>query len=139
MRRNSSAGRMAILALLLLLPCAATRADTIVLKNGRRIAASNVREEGDKVKYETSAGELALPKSIVDHIERGGAATAMEPPAWGANLPATPSATFDGAAAGEIERGALRRAASRQERRAGTSCRGRVRNVPGRSGARADG
>ncbi len=98
---------MAILALLLLLPCAATRADTIVLKNGRRIAASNVREEGDKVKYETSAGELALPKSIVDHIERGGAATAMEPPAWGANLPATPSATFDGAAAGEIERGAV--------------------------------
>ena len=98
---------MAILALLLLLPCAATRADTIVLKNGRRIAASNVREEGDKVKYETSAGELALPKSIVDHIERGGAAAAMEPQAWGANLPATPSATLDGAAGGEIERGAV--------------------------------
>ena len=46
------------------------RADTIVLKNGRRIVANNVREEGDKVKYETSAGELSLPKSIVDHIEK---------------------------------------------------------------------
>src|SRR5690242_11098367 len=57
-------------ALLLLSECAA--ADTIVLKNGRRIAALTAVEEGDKVKYLTSAGELSLPKSIVDHIEKGG-------------------------------------------------------------------
>jgi tetratricopeptide (TPR) repeat protein len=48
-----------------------TRADTIVLKNGRRIAALSVSVEGDKVRYLTAAGELALPKSIVDHIETG--------------------------------------------------------------------
>jgi tetratricopeptide (TPR) repeat protein len=48
-------------------------ADTIVLKNGRRITALSAFEEGDKVKYLTSAGELSLPKSIVDHIEKGGA------------------------------------------------------------------
>jgi tetratricopeptide (TPR) repeat protein len=47
-------------------------ADTIVLKNGRRIIALSAVEEGDKVKYLTSAGELSLPKSIVDHIEKGG-------------------------------------------------------------------
>ncbi|HVH72203.1 MAG TPA: hypothetical protein VNB49_13975, partial [Candidatus Dormibacteraeota bacterium] len=47
-------------------------ADTIVLKNGRHIAALSAVEEGDKVKYTTSAGELSLPKSIVDHIEKGG-------------------------------------------------------------------
>src|ERR1700687_475622 len=47
-------------------------AHTIVLKNGRRIIAMSVVEEGDKVKYLTSAGELSLPKSIVDHIEKGG-------------------------------------------------------------------
>ena len=47
-------------------------ADTIVLKNGRRITALSAVEEGDKVKYTTSAGELSLPKSIVDHIEKGG-------------------------------------------------------------------
>src|SRR5713101_3602525 len=47
------------------------RADTIVLKNGRRIFASNVIEENGKVSYETSAGRLSLPKSIVDHVERG--------------------------------------------------------------------
>src|SRR2546426_1677724 len=46
-------------------------ADTIVLKNGRRIMALSAVEEGDKVKYLTSAGELSLPKSIVDHIEKG--------------------------------------------------------------------
>jgi tetratricopeptide (TPR) repeat protein len=48
------------------------RADKIVLKNGRKIIAYNVVEDGDKVRYETSAGQLALPKSIVDHIEKGG-------------------------------------------------------------------
>ena len=52
---------------------AGTRADTIVLKNGRRILAFNVVEVGEKIRYETSAGELSLPKSIVDHIEKGGA------------------------------------------------------------------
>jgi len=46
-------------------------ADTIVLKNGRRIIALSAFEEGEKVKYLTSAGELSLPESIVDHIERG--------------------------------------------------------------------
>jgi len=48
-------------------------------------------EVGEKIKYETSAGELSLPKSIVDHIEKvvrcqlagGGAANA-------ANLAITP-------------------------------------------------
>src|ERR1700676_1572418 len=51
-----------------------TRADTIVLKNGRRINAQSVVVEGEKVRYVTSAGELALPKSMVDHIEKGGLA-----------------------------------------------------------------
>jgi tetratricopeptide (TPR) repeat protein len=46
-------------------------ADTIVLKNGRRIVALTVVEEQDKVRYQTLAGELTLPKSIIDHIEKG--------------------------------------------------------------------
>jgi tetratricopeptide (TPR) repeat protein len=44
--------------------------DTIVLKNGRRITATGVVDEGGRVRYQTTAGELTLPKSIVDHIER---------------------------------------------------------------------
>lgn len=51
-------------------------ADTIILKNGRRITAFQVVEEKDKVAYETSAGRLSLPKSIVDHIEHDGAVPA---------------------------------------------------------------
>ncbi len=84
-------------------------ADTIVLKNGRRIIASNVREEGDKVKYETPAGELSLPKSIVDHIEKGGAV----PMGGGdggdaaANLAITPPAMGAMIGGSEIESGAV--------------------------------
>src|SRR5258708_16044859 len=57
------------------------RADKIVLKNGRKIIASNVVEDGDKIRCETSAGQLALPKSIVDHIEKGGLVPMMGSPA----------------------------------------------------------
>ena len=64
-----------------LLCAGAARADKIVLKNGRKIIASNVVEDGDKVRYETSAGQMALPKSIVDHIEKGGLMPMMDSPA----------------------------------------------------------
>ncbi len=47
-------------------------ADTIVLKNGRRIVAAKVTEENGHVRYETPAGWLSLPKSIVERIERDG-------------------------------------------------------------------
>src|ERR1700693_903557 len=84
------------------------QADTIVLKNGRRIVAFNVREEGGKVKYETSAGELSLPKSIVDHIEKNGAVPMANSPAEAAaNLAITPP-TMEATSGGtEIESGAV--------------------------------
>jgi tetratricopeptide (TPR) repeat protein len=47
-----------------------TAADTIVLKNGRRIVAESITEEGDRVTYQTPAGQMSLPKSIVAKIER---------------------------------------------------------------------
>ena len=84
------------------------RADKIVLKNGRKIVASNVVEDGDKVRYETSAGQLVLPKSIVDHIERGGFPTPMGSAAAAAaslNLePPEPAAT---AVDSEIDKNAV--------------------------------
>src|SRR5579859_184346 len=87
---------LAMLGCVLLLAGAA-RADKIVLKNGRKIIAYNVVEDGDKIRYETSAGQLALPKSIVDHIERGGLMPMMgSPAAAAANLnlePPEPAAT----------------------------------------------
>lgn len=46
--------------------------DTIVLRNGKRISALTVTQDGNKISYETTSGTLTLPSSIVDHIERGG-------------------------------------------------------------------
>jgi len=56
-----SGARLFLAGTALLFVSAHAVADTIVLKNGRRIAAINAVEEGDKVRYMTSAGELSLP------------------------------------------------------------------------------
>ena len=44
--------------------------DTIILKNGRRIVANEVREEGSRVSYETEDGTYSFPRSLVEHIEK---------------------------------------------------------------------
>src|SRR5580704_4193004 len=84
-------------------------ADTIVLKNGHRISASNVVEVGDKIRYETSVGELSLPKSIVDHIEKGGGGGRGASAADNAsNMAITPPAMeAAGGNGGEIERAVI--------------------------------
>jgi tetratricopeptide (TPR) repeat protein len=48
-------------------------ADTIYLKNGRTIFADKVTENGPRVYYEVGDDAYAIPKSLVDHIETGGA------------------------------------------------------------------
>ena len=82
-------------------------ADTIVLKNGRRIVALSVREEGDKITYETAAGQLSLPKSIVDHIERGNAASPSTAAGAAANLAIAPPAMEAPRGAAEAETGTI--------------------------------
>src|SRR6267142_7031629 len=98
---------MAFVALLFLSARAA--ADTIVLKNGRRILALSAYEDGDKVRYLTSAGELSLPKSIVDHIEKGGAVPMAGAPGAAANLAIAPPVLQPGEISGgeEVERAAV--------------------------------
>src|ERR1700727_717685 len=49
----------------------AARADTIILKNGRRITVNVAKETADRVTGETDAGEISLPKSMVERIEHG--------------------------------------------------------------------
>ncbi|HET9804233.1 MAG TPA: tetratricopeptide repeat protein, partial [Candidatus Acidoferrum sp.] len=78
MRRTNFLARLAACAILFIAIPALVRADTIVLKNGRKIIALSVSVEGDKVRYETPSGSLTLPKSIVDHIETGGSPMASE-------------------------------------------------------------
>src|SRR5260370_25776812 len=80
MQRCSWTKIVCVVAVLLLVATQA-RADKIVLKNGRKILAYNVVEVGDKIQYETSAGALTIPKSIVDHIEKGGLRPILESPA----------------------------------------------------------
>ncbi len=58
------------LGLVFLLAASCAAGDTIVLKNGRRIVAEAVTEDGDHVVYQTPAGETSLPKSIVERVER---------------------------------------------------------------------
>ena len=96
-----------MLACVLMLAGAA-RADKIVLKNGRKIIASNVVEDGDKIRYETSAGQLALPKSIVDHIEKGGLVPMMgSPAAAAASLDLEPAETAATVGESEIDKSAV--------------------------------
>jgi tetratricopeptide (TPR) repeat protein len=98
---------LAALGCVLLFACVA-RADKIVLKNGRKIIAYNVVEDGDKVRYETSAGQLALPKSIVDHIEKGGLVPMIgSPAAAAASLDLEPPETAATAGESEIDKGAV--------------------------------
>ena len=44
-------------------------ADTIVLKNGNKIVATNVTQDGGHVTYQTPAGQMTIPKSIVARID----------------------------------------------------------------------
>jgi tetratricopeptide (TPR) repeat protein len=81
----------------------AAGADTIVLKNGRRIVALTAVVEGDKVRYQTTAGELTLPKSIVDHIEKGSGQFADPASGNAANLAIAPPAAKSTVASAAVE------------------------------------
>jgi Tfp pilus assembly protein PilF len=51
--------------------CAASRPDTIVLKNGDRIHADSAQERNGRVEYSLGDNTLSIPKSIVVRIEKG--------------------------------------------------------------------
>src|SRR5215831_4534224 len=70
MRPQRLCARLAACLGTILIIGASVDADTIVLKNGRKIFALSVTESGDKIQYETASGTLTLPRSIVDHVER---------------------------------------------------------------------
>ncbi len=76
------------LALLLLagVPCD-LGGDTIVLKNGRRIYAAAVSEEGSTLFYEGENGRVGIPKSLVERVEEGGVAPAFRPSSSSAARP----------------------------------------------------
>jgi tetratricopeptide (TPR) repeat protein len=82
-------------------------ADVIVLKNGRRIVVSQAVEENGRVSGETPAGQLSVPRSIVDHVERGGMSPTSGAARAAGSLSIAPPAAEDEPGAEEIARGAL--------------------------------
>ncbi len=100
----------AVLCLVTFLPGTAS-ADTIYLKNGRTITASNVVQENGRVSYDTSTGHLSLPDSIVDHVVREAAplnSTAGTARDRAANLPIAPPETLAAPPTDEASREAVR-------------------------------
>jgi tetratricopeptide (TPR) repeat protein len=69
--------------------------------------AYNVTDDGDKIHYETSAGQLSIPKSIVDHIEKGLMPVMESPAAAAANLNVEPPAMEATADAAGIDHAAV--------------------------------
>lgn len=53
--------------------CVVASAETLHLKNGRTIWADSVHENGSRLEYEVGENSFAIPKSLVDHIDTGGA------------------------------------------------------------------
>jgi tetratricopeptide (TPR) repeat protein len=62
--------RVAIVAALVLAVAVSAPADTIVLKNGQKIVAANVKEDAQHVSYETPAGRMSIPRAMVARIDR---------------------------------------------------------------------
>jgi tetratricopeptide (TPR) repeat protein len=81
-RRKASAFFLPLLALALAAWPSIARADVIYLKNGGKITARVTREDDKQVYYEVAGGEVALARTLVDHIEKspGAEASQNEPP-----------------------------------------------------------
>ena len=79
-----------------ILASAFASADTIHLKNGRKILADHVQEQGNHYQYDVGDDSYAIPKSLVDHVEAGGMPASMSSSSGGAknigDIPAFTSA-----------------------------------------------
>ena len=64
--------RACVIFSLVLLTAIASPADVIHLKNGRKIWADHVRENGNHLEYDVGEDSYAIPRSLVDSIEQGG-------------------------------------------------------------------
>jgi tetratricopeptide (TPR) repeat protein len=93
--RSSAAHTVRLFAVLCLASAVSVgvSADTIYLKNGRKITAPHVTQQNGQVSYETSAGQLSIPTSIVDrvvHDDSSPISTAGTAADRAANLPIAP-------------------------------------------------
>src|SRR5437879_4121447 len=68
-------------------------ADTIHLKNGRKILADQVRENGNHYQYDIGDDSYAIPKSLVDHVDVGGPPASVPSVAGAKNVADLPTFT----------------------------------------------
>ncbi len=71
--QGKSACMWMLLCVTLLFP-ALLAADVIYLKNGHKIIAQVTKEDEKQIYYEADGGDFAVPKSMVDHVEKSDAA-----------------------------------------------------------------
>jgi tetratricopeptide (TPR) repeat protein len=69
-----------------------SQADTIILKNGKRIVVDTAREKNGRVEYEIGGNTYALPMTLVDRIEKSG--DGPQPTALKTYIPFTPTETI---------------------------------------------
>jgi tetratricopeptide (TPR) repeat protein len=55
-------------------------ADVIYLKNGRKIVAEVSRQDSEQVVFNRGGGEFAIPRALVDHIEKSPQPSSEPPP-----------------------------------------------------------
>jgi hypothetical protein len=101
--------RARVTLFLLLAAATASFADTIHLKNGRKIWADRVHANGSHVEYDVGENSYAIPSSVVDRVESGGVAPEFGSSAKNSqdNLPAFLPATtinVDGDLPGKVIR-----------------------------------
>ena len=116
----------------------AARADTIILKNGRKIVAEKARHENGKVICETRAGRLELPESLVLRIEAGDMPSAPETTASASLQQLAPSSFVGGAedAGAVIRDGSIdREVLARLDAAAGSGADAAARAAAGESAA----
>jgi tetratricopeptide (TPR) repeat protein len=89
--------------IIVLITAVGASADTIYLKNGRRILADRVRQDATHVNYDIGDNSYAIPKSLVDHVDATGmpagepAESSSESQKPVSEMPAfTPSVSLDG-------------------------------------------
>ena len=94
--------RVTFLALCLAQAWPGLWADTIHLKNGRKILADHVRENGNRYQYEVGDDSYGIPKSAVDHVEAGGFAARSSATEKLGDLPSFDSAAISLAKEGDL-------------------------------------
>ena len=64
--------RLEFICSIIIALCCSCSADTIHLKNGRKIVADSSRIHGDSLEYEVGDDTYAIPRSLVERIDTGG-------------------------------------------------------------------